>query len=86
MPSSLHGGSGMRVVPLTLAEFGKFEPLNDAVVFSEKEIKVESILPIKPHNSMVEMKGKPFTLEEGINPLPEYAAIYFMCRGAAEYA
>ncbi|MDP2768020.1 MAG: DNA primase small subunit domain-containing protein, partial [Candidatus Methanoperedens sp.] len=86
MPSSLHGGSGMRVVPLTLAEFEKFEPLNDAVVFSEKEIKVEVLSPLKPQNSKVEMKGKGFTVTEGINTLPEYAAMYLMCRGAAEYA
>ncbi len=86
MPSSLHGGSGMRVVPLTLSGLEKFEPLNDAVVFSEKEIKVEIIPPLKPQNSKVEMKGKSFTVTEGINTLPEYAAIYLMCRGAAEYA
>ena len=73
MPLSLHGGSGMRVVPLTLAEFEKFEPLNDAVVFSEKEIKVEVLSPLKPQNSKVEMKGKSFTVTEGINTLPEYA-------------
>ena len=86
MPSSLHGGSGMRVVPLTLTEFDRFEPLNDAVVFSEKEIKIEVIPPLKPQNSMVEMKGKSFRVNEGINTLPEYAAMYLMCRGAAEYA
>lgn len=76
----------MRVVPLALALLPKFEPLNDAVVFSEKEIKVEIIPPLKPQNSKVEMKGKSFTVTEGINTLPEYAAIYLMCRGAAEYA
>ncbi len=86
MSSSLHGGSGMRVVPLTSTEFEKFEPLNDAVVFSEKEIKIEIIPPLKPQNSLVEIKGKSFRVEEGINTLPEYAAIYLMCRGAAEYA
>jgi len=86
MASSLHGGSGMRVVPLNLALLPEFEPLNDAVVFSEKEIKVEIIPPLKPQNSKVEMKGKSFTVTEGINTLPEYAAIYLMCRGAAEYA
>ena len=86
MPSSLHGGSGMRVVPLTLAEFGKFEPLNDAVAFSENEIKIDVLKPLKPQNSKVEMKGKSFTVTEGINTLPEYAAMYLMCRGAAEYA
>ncbi|MGB8218598.1 MAG: DNA primase catalytic subunit PriS [Candidatus Methanoperedens sp.] len=86
VPSSLHGGSGMRVVPLTLAGLSKFEPLNDAVVFSEKETKIDVLKPLKPQNSKVEMKGKSFTVTEGINTLPEYAAMYLMCRGAAEYA
>ncbi len=86
LPSSLHGGSGMRVVPMSLSEFGIFEPLNDAVVFSEKIIDIEIISPLKPQNSKVEMKGKSFTVTEGKNTLPEYAAIYLMCRGAAEYA
>jgi DNA primase small subunit len=86
MPSSLHGGSGMRVVPLTLSGLSKFEPLNDAVVFSEKETKIDVLKPLKPQNSKVEMKGKSFTVKEGINTLPEYAAMYLMCRGAAEYA
>ena len=86
VPCSLHGGSGMKVVPLTLSEFKKFEPLNDAVVFSGKEIDIEVISPLKPQNSKVEMRGESFTVSEGINTLPEYAAIYLMCRGAAEYA
>ncbi|TRZ86808.1 MAG: DNA primase catalytic subunit PriS [Methanosarcinales archaeon] len=86
MPSSLHGGSGMRVVPLTLSEFKTFEPLRDAVVFSEKEIQIEVNPPLKPQNSLVEMKGKSIKVVEGINIVPEYAGIYLMCRGAAEYA
>ena len=86
LPSSLHGGSGMRVVPLSLSEFKNFEPLNDAVVFSEKMIDIEIIPPIRPQNSKVEMKGKCFTVTEGKNTLPEYAAFYLLCRGAAEYA
>ncbi|MFH1322283.1 MAG: DNA primase catalytic subunit PriS [Methanobacteriota archaeon] len=86
MPSSLHGGSGMRVVPLTFSEFKTFEPLRDAVVFSEREIQIEVIPPLKPQNALVEMKGKSIKVEEGINIVPEYAGIYLMCRGAAEYA
>lgn len=86
LPSSLHGGSGMRVVPLSLSEFKNFEPLNDAVEFSEKMIDIEVIPPLRPQNSKVEMKGKSFTVTEGKNTLPEYAAIYLLCRGAAEYA
>ena len=86
MPNSLHGGSGMRVVPLSMPEFQDFDPLNDAVVFSEKMIEIEAISPLKPQFSKIEMKGKSFTVSEGKNTLPEYAAIYLMCRGAAEYA
>jgi DNA primase small subunit len=86
MPNSLHGGSGMRVVPLSLPEFRDFEPLHDAVVFSEKMMDIETISPLKPQNSIIEMKGKSFTVSEGKNTLPEYAAMYLMCRGAAEYA
>ncbi|MCX9014069.1 MAG: DNA primase catalytic subunit PriS [Candidatus Methanoperedens sp.] len=86
MPLSLHGGSGMKVVPLTIPEFKKFEPLKDAVVFEDREIEIDVLPPLKPQNSKVEMKGKSFTVSEGINTLPEYAAIYLMCRGAAEYA
>jgi DNA primase small subunit len=171
MPYSLHGGSGMRVVPLSLSEFKNFDPLIDAVVFSENMIdieitplfkwdkipgndnarlieylsdkkfridslntaKIEKIdngriikvitvnnhisliinnektkvrleidngmaeefilkeenfvyVPLKPQFSKIEMKGKSFTVSEGKNTLPEYAAIYLMCRGAAEYA
>ena len=86
LPSSLHGGSGMRVVPLSLSEFRNFEPLNDAVIFSEKMVDIQVISPLRPQNSKVEMKGKSFPVIEGMNTLPEYAAIYLMCRGAAEYA
>jgi DNA primase small subunit len=86
MPNSLHGGSGMCVVPLSLSEFRDFDPLNDAVFFSEKMIEIEVISPLKPQFSKIEMKGKSFTVSEGKNSVPEYAAIYLMCRGAAEYA
>jgi DNA primase small subunit len=87
MPNSLHGGSGMRVVPLKLSEFEKFEPLRDAIVFREKEIEIEVGTPLKPQFSNIEMKGEePIPITEGSNTIPEYAAIYLMCRGAAEYA
>lgn len=84
MPLSLHGGSGMRAVPLKLAEFEKFQPLNDAVVFSKKDVQVDVVSPLKPQNALVEMRGESFTITEGKISLPEYAAIYLMCRGAAE--
>ncbi|MCK4929235.1 MAG: DNA primase catalytic subunit PriS, partial [Methanosarcinales archaeon] len=79
--SSLHGKSGMKVVTLTVDELDNFEPLVDAVVFGDNEIKINVTKP-----TTVEMMDEQFKLEEGNNVLPEYAAIYLMCRGGAEYA
>ncbi|WP_135609602.1 DNA primase catalytic subunit PriS [Methanococcoides sp. AM1] len=77
---SLHGKSGMRVTTLSISELEKFEPLTDAVVFSDKPVKLKVIRPFA-----VQMKGNDLYVEEGTQELPEYAAVYLMCRGAAEY-
>jgi len=80
LPGSLHGKSGMCVTSLSIAQLEEFDPLNDAVVFSDKPVKLKVIRPFA-----VQMKGKDLYVEEGVQELPEYAAIYLMCRGAAEY-
>ena len=78
--SSLHGKSGMKVISLTVDELHRFEPLVDAVVFGDNEIKINVT-----RATTVEMMDEQFEVEEGANVLPEYAAIYLMCKGAAEY-
>ncbi|TQD25127.1 DNA primase catalytic subunit PriS [Methanolobus vulcani] len=80
LPGSLHGKSGMKVTALSIDELETFEPLNDAVVFGDKSVKIKVIKPFA-----VQMKGKDLMVEEGIQEVPEYAAIYLMCRGVAEY-
>ncbi|MDO9517231.1 MAG: DNA primase catalytic subunit PriS [Methanosarcinaceae archaeon] len=82
LPGSLHGGSGMRVTALSISELETFDPLNDAVVFSDKSVQLKVIKPFS-----VQMKGNDFVVEpgEGTIEVPEYAAMYLMCRGAAEY-
>ena len=82
LPGSLHGGSGMRVTALSLSELETFDPLNDAVVFSDESVQLKVIKPFS-----VQMKGNEFAVEpgDGMVELPEYAAMYLMCRGAAEY-
>jgi DNA primase small subunit len=80
LPGSLHGKSGMRVTSLSISQLEEFDPLNDAIVFSDKPVKLKVIRPFA-----VQMKGKDLHVEEGVQELPEYAAIYLMCRGAAEY-
>ncbi|WP_094227306.1 DNA primase catalytic subunit PriS [Methanolobus psychrotolerans] len=80
LPGSLHGKSGMKVTALTIQELEEFEPLNDAIVFSDKSVKIKVMKPFA-----VQMKGEDLMVEEGIQEVPEYAAVYLMCRGVAEY-
>ncbi|MGP8319913.1 MAG: DNA primase catalytic subunit PriS [Methanosarcinaceae archaeon] len=80
LPGSLHGGSGMRVTTLSVSELETFYPLNDAVVFGNDSVQLKVIKPFS-----MQMRGNDFVVEEGTTKLPEYAAIYLMCRGAAEY-
>ena len=81
LPTSLHGGSSMRVVPLTLETIKVFDPLKDAVVFSDKKISVAAESP-----ASCDLLGNHFEIEEGVNTVAGYAGIYLMCRGAVEYA
>ncbi|MDP2216827.1 MAG: DNA primase catalytic subunit PriS [Methanolobus sp.] len=80
LPGSLHGKSGMKVTALRIDELEMFEPLNDAVVFGDKSVKIKAIKPFA-----VQMKGKDLMVEEGLQEVPEYAAVYLICRGVAEY-
>jgi DNA primase small subunit len=80
LPGSLHGKSGMKVTALSIDELEKFEPLTDAVVFGDKSVKLKVMKPFA-----VQMKGNDFFVEEGVQEVPEYVAVYLMCRGVAEY-
>jgi len=79
MPTSLHGGSGMRVQPLELREFPDFDPLTDAVVFGTRDVKVDQKFPLK-----MPMLGSTYELPKGISTVPEAVAVFLCCRGMAE--
>ena len=82
-PASLHGKSGLRVTRLaTMEELDDFQPLEDAVVFSDRPVPV---FPLK--KASVFMKGEQFGLdeEEEQQELPEYAAVFAMGIGLAEF-
>jgi len=82
LEGSLHGKTGLKVVPIGGAdELRAFEPLSDAIVFSDAPVRVNVLKP-----STVEFRGECEHLEQGECELPEYAAIYLMCRGVAELA
>jgi len=78
-PGSLHGGSGLRVTPLSLADLEEFDPLHDALVFGDELIPVQITKPFR-----TEMKGQAYNLAVGREELPAHVAIFLMCRGVAE--
>ncbi|MDY6780423.1 MAG: DNA primase catalytic subunit PriS, partial [Halobacteria archaeon] len=81
LPGSLHGGTGFEVVPLERHGVEEFDPLTDAVVFSDRE---QTVVADEPWE--FELKGRRFNMEEGENTFPEYAAVFAMLRGDAELA
>jgi DNA primase small subunit len=80
LPGSIHGGSSFRVVPLTRPQLENFNPLEDAIIFSDSPVRVLVTRPME-----AEVKGKVYRVSEGVGRLPENVAMFLMCRGSAEY-
>lgn len=82
MPSSLHGGSGFRVTPLTVRDLASFDPLIDAVVFGERDVSIE------PHSdSSMQLLGNTYMVTKAkITTVPEALAVFLCCRGMADIA
>ena len=81
MPTSLHGGSGMRVQHLELRELHDFDPLTDAVVFGTRDVKVDQKFQVK-----MPMLGSTYEIQKGITTVPEAVAVFLCCRGMADIA
>jgi DNA primase small subunit len=79
--TSLHGGSGFRVTPLTLQALEDFDPLWDAVVFGDEPVQVEILKPFS-----TEIRDERYQLDVGRMEVPACAAVFLMARGAAELA
>ncbi|UCE37612.1 MAG: DNA primase catalytic subunit PriS [Thermoplasmata archaeon] len=81
LPSSLHGKTGFVVKPLSRDELNDFEPLRDAVcgIFSDDPIKIEVTKPVN-----IKLKNEVFNLKEGEAEVPEFAAIFLLCRKNAQ--
>ena len=77
-PGSLHGGTGLRVTPLSLRDLEDFDPLHDAVVFGDEPLPVQILKPFK-----TQMKGESYDLAEGPTELPTAIAVFLMARGVA---
>lgn len=77
-PGSLHGKTGLRVVALRRDELDEFEPLRDAVAFSDETVQLEVTKPID-----VRLGGLDVKLEPGKARVAEAGAVFAVLRGAA---
>ncbi len=78
-PGSLHGGSGLCVTRLDPRDLATYDPLMEAVVFSDREVPVEVA-----RNCTVSLLGTDLRLTAGATRVPEAAAVYLCGRGLAE--
>ncbi|HKW43984.1 MAG TPA: DNA primase small subunit domain-containing protein [Thermoplasmata archaeon] len=80
MPSSLHGKTGLQVIPLARDALDDFRPLRDAVpvVWSDDPIRMN----LKNKFNM-EIRGEAFDLAPGVSDIPHYLAIFLAARGLA---
>jgi DNA primase small subunit len=80
MPSSLHGKTGLAVVPLTRDRLDTFRPLRDAVPETWTDERVSMRLA---SGITLEMKDETFKLAPGVIDVPQYLAIFLAARGIA---
>ncbi|VUT26765.1 MAG: DNA primase small subunit PriS [Candidatus Methanolliviera sp. GoM_oil] len=78
LPGSIHGGSGL--IARMVDDLDDFDPLVDAVIFSEEEKKI-----ISDRNMEVEMMDNTYKIKKGENKVPEFVVVFLICRGVAEY-
>jgi len=80
LPSSLHGKTGLQVVPLSRDAIDDFRPLRDAVPAAwtddEEHVNLKNKLNM-------EIRGEVFDLAAGVNEVPQYLAIFLAARGLA---
>ncbi len=83
LQGSLHGKTGLRVVQVARDDLAAFDPLRDAVAdtFREEEVDIRLAEPVR-HS----LDGETLKLGRGDTRVPEYAAVFLMCRGAATLA
>ena len=80
LPSSLHGKTGFVVTPMSRDRLDTFDPFRDAVpkAFGTAEVKVLLEKPIEFH-----MREEDFSLDAGESSVPEFAAVFLICRKLA---
>lgn len=73
LPFTLHGKTGLQVKKIDIDELQDFNPLNDAIVFKDSQIKIKLITPF-----CIEMNNEQFNLTPGVQDVPEYLAVFLI--------
>lgn len=76
LPTTLHGGTGL--LCMEVKSLDSFDPFSDPVVFSDNPVKIIA----DKDTPEFTLKGQNFSLK-GAAELPEYAAIYLLCKKRA---
>jgi DNA primase small subunit len=79
LPQSLHGKTGLKVVPMTRDKLDEFDPLRDAIpdIFPDDPVKVAVKEKVD-----IRLRGERFCLE-GTTEIPTFAAVFLVCRRMA---
>ncbi len=80
LPGSVHGKSGLRVMPLTRDELTDFDPLVSAV---PEQYSDEDVTITMRKDTDITIKGQHFKLS-GTTKVPEYAAVFLIGRKMAD--
>jgi DNA primase small subunit len=83
LPSSIHGKTGLEVVPLTRERLDTFVPLRDAVpaAFTDEPVAIRV-----GKASVLRLRDETFNLTPPLTTVPEYAAVFLACRGMGTLA
>ncbi len=80
MATSLHGKSGLRVVPMNRSQLDDFEPLRDAFPSTYTDDPVDISVT---KGCDYKLKNDVFQLKEGHTQVPDWAAVFLLCRREA---
>jgi len=80
LPGTLHAKSGFRATPLTPRELENFDPLIDAVCFTDDR---DVIIDVRAEYD-ISLLDTTHHLHIGVNQVPEAVAVFMCCRGMAD--
>lgn len=81
LPGSLHGKTGLKVMPITRDELNGFDPLLDALPESYTS---DPITVNVKRKTDIKINGERFDLDIGVTEIPEYAAVFLVGRRIAD--